>query len=923
MTKAIAVGGSTFGPKLSNNYLIDDVVCQGGESNIRDCGYKTRNNCKAGKAAGVICIDPQRMKLVGASSAQRAGNVFIGGAPVCASQWDTNNARVVCNALFQSQFADREVPVFEVTQVFHPASKDFFIMDNVRCNGKEKQLTDCQFQTINQDRCNSRLVAGVKCAKCTPANLLSIIDSVEIGSFVGESRKSISAAFNKLKSQCYAWDCSVKSPAYPEYCQLLAFLQEARQIVATDHRKQALVSRRFRPGELLKHQFTREQSNNLLQRIDSLSEQSAAFQKQLADYYITLANFDREKSKADHDYETDLWWSQRKAVGEIQAKLGPELSKLFGFAFGAQTAHIVDATAQLALSIAALVSPVDAVLNPGEMAEKASAIADRAAELADSVAEMANLGYTFHKTLPKFAALAAELKKNFDDHRDAYVVIGKIVSIKSEEVLTPDQAKKFLEAYYNYSPAITANQLATYQVLIDQIVENACDVLTEPGGTNKAYIKLAATGLCPTIQQSVEILKDMLAELKDTQFAVMDAFADFARAKVSEMAARDLAKVVGRSSADVLEGRIAKKRAGVLYQMHKTTLINNACDYIRYMYYGVEQEFCKSLRGNTFGDISNLVAFNYDKDITCTDRYTRRGTFNIPAKMRNGDEELPPGTLDLTVLLDQSEKSGSTLFKIPDTQWLVDNGWIFEEEKDQGPFFIKQLQLYPLPAQTKKQQSVITEFSLVENIVGKEVYAFDEQVHSSFFIDVENNICNYPYRLVNPYSVRNCKPLRDFCMRSEGLFQGPIYPSLMSLWRVFFKIPLELKQDLPYPVNAIDLKVEAEICFRKSFAKRDVEEKEEKQSECCADSQMYEDKNGDCKRCPKNSSSRLNGYFCESCPAGFYSPSKEPSNYGCRPCPVNTFKDKAGNSDCLSCAIGKTTNGAKGSSFCVGPKSGG
>ena len=36
-------------------------------------------------------------------------------------------------------------------------------------------------------------------------------------------------------------------------------------------------------------------------------------------------------------------------------------------------------------------------------------------------------------------------------------------------------------------------------------------------------------------------------------------------------------------------------------------------------------------------------------------------------------------------------------FKIPDVKWLVDNGWIRPDQANKGPFFIKRLQIFPLP----------------------------------------------------------------------------------------------------------------------------------------------------------------------------------------------------------------------------------
>ena len=125
----------------------------------------------------------------------------------------------------------------------------------------------------------------------------------------------------------------------------------------------------------------------------------------------------------------------------------------------------------------------------------------------------------------------------------------------------------------------------------------------------------------------------------------------------------------------------------------------------------------------------------------CSDMYSRRGTFTIPAMVRRGNEVVPEGTLDLTRLLDPSEKRGSTVFHIPDAQWLVDNGWIESDEAKDGPFFIKQLQMYPLPLQDWRKVKRSTKFSLLENKLGKELFLFDESVQAMFSIDDNNRRC--------------------------------------------------------------------------------------------------------------------------------------------------------------------------------------
>ena len=80
----------------------------------------------------------------------------------------------------------------------------------------------------------------------------------------------------------------------------------------------------------------------------------------------------------------------------------------------------------------------------------------------------------------------------------------------------------------------------------------------------------------------------------------------------------------------------------------------------------------------------------------------------IPARLKGEEEEeeMEDGVIDLGELLDirnlrqnneSSRVQGSTIFRIPDAEWLVKHGWISEEERDEGPFFVKEFLIFPPP----------------------------------------------------------------------------------------------------------------------------------------------------------------------------------------------------------------------------------
>ena len=190
-------------------------------------------------------------------------------------------------------------------------------------------------------------------------------------------------------------------------------------------------------------------------KIDSLQRQTNSFRNDLAAYFWTMADFDKQKAKADHDFSMSVWAAERQAVKRMQVgrlkytmavcsrgesltggvcsfpmleifrnamdsffvlwnqiifqnNLGPSLAKLFQYAFEAQEAELAERAIHVALAVASFAAPADAVFNPGEFASKASTLLEKTGDLLDAAADMKSLGYTFHQTLPKMKRLGKQ-----------------------------------------------------------------------------------------------------------------------------------------------------------------------------------------------------------------------------------------------------------------------------------------------------------------------------------------------------------------------------------------------------------------------------------------------------------------------------------------------------------------------------------
>ena len=80
---ATAVLYSTYG-SVVDNFIMDDVNCDGTEDSLEDCSYSPTDNCSEREGAGVICTDTASIQLIGGQTSKYSseGNVLSGGRPI-------------------------------------------------------------------------------------------------------------------------------------------------------------------------------------------------------------------------------------------------------------------------------------------------------------------------------------------------------------------------------------------------------------------------------------------------------------------------------------------------------------------------------------------------------------------------------------------------------------------------------------------------------------------------------------------------------------------------------------------------------------------------------------------------------------------------------------------------------------------------
>ncbi|XP_061660291.1 scavenger receptor cysteine-rich domain-containing group B protein [Syngnathoides biaculeatus] len=186
---AVALGNSTQYAQTSIPIVLDNVDCNGSETNLGYCdslGWGIHNcyhyedvtiKCReplmvGAKASGDVTTPPPKNAVVdgtvrlvgGIDSCQGRVEIYYQGhwGTVCDDDWDTMDAMVVCRQLGCAQ-----VLLAPIRSFFGHGTGDI-LLDNVNCMGLEEQLSQCPHRGWRNHNCHHHEDAGIICSSMGP-----------------------------------------------------------------------------------------------------------------------------------------------------------------------------------------------------------------------------------------------------------------------------------------------------------------------------------------------------------------------------------------------------------------------------------------------------------------------------------------------------------------------------------------------------------------------------------------------------------------------------------------------------------------------------------------------------------------------------------------------------------------------------------
>ena len=460
---------------------------------------------------------------------------------------------------------------------------------------------------------------------------------------------------------------------------------------------------------------------------------------QIGTYFKELADFDQEIAHQDTLFLQGRIATIKKGSADLWEDTEGSIRKIMKAAVGVASVQVAEATANLILEIAQCFNPFKVILggcNP-------NTIMDRLAELAEAIRTLAR-AVRLLDGLNALSNSMSKLRDNFNQNGDQIALMNNITetfsTLSEEEKL--QKAKDYLDAYNNYSPKVTAQDLVAMAAKLEYVTETGCDLIRSAETVTVAglVVNQLVSEDCNTISSKVAQLGSYYNDWFVFQFELIDSFSKRIRGHVAMVFGQRL--TIMNTQIKIHETVLGLTMEEVKLQ----TAATGVCNVLEYKAGGTRPSVCR--KGIfTSNDINQLIAYTSSVPVSKVKMFPYIPT----VKPTTGNSP----HISVTELL----RGNVVRFQLPlnDTAWMQRYNWLSSNIQPTTAYFIERMDLYVPGLKCTDGSSVSMSVEITND---KNIAFFPESAPPQYIIGVSE--MKFQSEENSPY----CQPCAQVCIVS-------------------------------------------------------------------------------------------------------------------------------------------------------------
>ena len=415
----------------------------------------------------------------------------------------------------------------------------------------------------------------------------------------------------------------------------------------------------------------------------------------LSKHLQEAASFDKEIAKADIAFINGEITKYMKKQEELLEKTAGLVENILKHTFYAIAGDVAENLIKMTTELLSLYNPLKWLTGGTSVSD----IMDSTADYFQAAAKFSELD-TLYNAMYDLGHHSYRFGNALKYNQMFLRLVGELVESLSAEIPPWDFERSkimFIESYNAYSPAVNVADLTELNGYWELLIDEACDLIDSTSGTVSAVQKMELGSDCFDAKGEIQKFMALNEEIFDFQFDLMDALTECVRASNSYKSANEITsglstvKVVvseNRNSEVLTELQMLAAYSSMMYQISVITAKENYCNVLEYRE-GSRPELCKVHDWN-LASLLSRTPVNY---------HSTQDFKTVPTRPAfTGDKAF----IDLKDLY----AGKAVMFQIPNSDWLVERGWISSDDRHK-PIYVQRFEVYlPVSSATEKQVSL-------------------------------------------------------------------------------------------------------------------------------------------------------------------------------------------------------------------------